>query len=232
MENSTFYNTKSINFIKILNKILVAFLIVVVVLIFALRLNDTVSFKEGQIFSDTPQLKINAPNDVKIVQINVKEGQEVKKGDTLFVLENKRTQSDFDVLNTDIKSKENNIAIIKNLVANTIDRKNSLIQLLRIQSGIYKTDRNKTAMEIAALNNKLQLSSQQTSILTDKFKTDSLLYAKGAISKTTISKIYTTTTNVLKMICSAALSMLKMNCKTTNATLLNWKLKLPMRNTT
>jgi hypothetical protein len=26
--------------------------------------------------------------------------------------------------------------------------------------------------------------------------------------------------------------MLKMNCKTTNATLLNWKLKLPMRNTT
>mgnify|MGYP000985463968 FL=1 len=130
MENSTFYNTKSINFIKILNKILVAFLIVVVVLIFALRLNDTVSFKEGQIFSDTPQLKINAPNDVKIVQINVKEGQEVKKGDTLFVLENKRTQSDFDVLNTDIKSKENNIAIIKNLVANTIDRKNSLKQLM------------------------------------------------------------------------------------------------------
>lgn len=183
MENSTFYNTKSINFIKILNKILVAFLIVVVVLIFALRLNDTVSFKEGQIFSDTPQLKINAPNDVKIVQVKVKEGQEVKKGDTLFVLENKRTQSDFDVLNTDIKSKENNISIIKNLVANTIDRKNSLKQLLRIQSGIYKTDRNKTVMEIAALNNKLQLSSQQTSILTDKFKTDSLLYAKGAISR-------------------------------------------------
>lgn len=183
MENLTHYNTKSINFIKILHKILVAFLIVGVVLIFALRLNDTVSFKEGQIFSDTPQLKINAPNEVKIINVAVKEGQEVEKGDTLFVLENKKTKSDFDVLNTDIASKENKLKIINKLIANTIERKNSLIQLLRIQSGIYSTDRNKTATEINALNNKLMLASQQSSILTDKFKTDSLLFAKGAISR-------------------------------------------------
>ena len=175
MENSTYYNTKSINFIKILHKILVAFLIIVVVLIFALRLNDTVSFKEGQIFSDTPQLKINAPNEVKVLKVSVREGQEVKKGDTLFVLENKKTQSDYDVLNTDVASKENKINIINKLIANTAERKNALIRLLNIQSGIYKTDRSKTALEIDALNNKLHLSSQQTSILTDKFKTDSLL---------------------------------------------------------
>ena len=183
MENSTYYNTKSINFIKILHKILVAFLIIVVVLIFALRLNDTVSFKEGQIFSDTPQLKINAPNEVKVIKVAVREGQVVKKGDTLFILENKKTQSDYDVLNTDVASKENKISIINKLIANTTERKNALSQLLNIQSGIYKTDRKKTAIEIEALNNKLHLSSQQTSILNDKFKTDSLLYAKGAISR-------------------------------------------------
>jgi multidrug resistance efflux pump len=158
-------------------------LIVVLVLVFALRLNDTVSFKEGQIYSDTPQLKINAPNEVKVLKVAVKEGQEVKKGDTLFVLENKRTQSDYDVLNTDLASKVRKIDIINNLIANTADRKKSLIQLLRIQSGIYKTDRKKSALEIAALNNKLNLSSQQSSILNDKFKTDSLLYSKGAISR-------------------------------------------------
>ena len=102
MENSTYYNTRSINFIKVLHRILVAFLIIVVVLIFALRLNDTVSFKEGQIFSDTPQLKINAPNEVKVLKVAVKEGQEVKKGDTIFVLENKKTKSDYEILNTDV----------------------------------------------------------------------------------------------------------------------------------
>jgi len=183
MENSTYYNTKSINFIKILHKILVAFLVIVVALIFILHLNDTVNFKEGQIFSDTPQLKINAPNEVRILKVAVREGQEVKKGDTLFVLENKKTKSDYEILNTDVASMENKIEIIKKLIANTTERKNSMVQLLKIQSNIYKTDRKKTAQEIAMLNNKINLSSQQTSILTDKFKTDSLLYAKGAISK-------------------------------------------------
>jgi len=183
MENSTYYNTRSINFIKVLHRILVAFLIIVVVLIFALRLNDTVSFKEGQIFSDTPQLKINAPNEVKILKVAVKEGQEVRKGDTIFVLENKKTKSDFEILNTDVASMENKIGIIKNLIANTLERKKALQHLLRIQAKIYKTDRKKSAQEIAWLNNKINLSTQQTSILTDKFKTDSLLYAKGAISK-------------------------------------------------
>lgn len=183
MDNSTYYNTKSINFIKILNRILVGFLIIVIVLIFALRMNDTVSFKEGQIFSDTPQLKINAPNEVKIIKVLTKEGQEVSKGDTLFVLENKKTSSEFNVLNTDVASMENKIKIINRLIQNTIERKKSLQQLLYIQSNIYKTDRKKTALEITSLNNKINLSSQQTSILTDKFKTDSLLYAKGAISR-------------------------------------------------
>lgn len=183
MDNSTYYNTKSINFIKILNRILVGFLIIVIVLIFALRMNDTVNFKEGQIFSDTPQLKINAPNEVKIIKVLTKEGQEVSKGDTLFVLENKKTSSEFNVLNTDVASMENKIGVINRLIQNTVERKKSLQQLLFIQSNIYKTDRKKTALEITSLNNKINLSSQQTSILTDKFKTDSLLYAKGAISR-------------------------------------------------
>jgi multidrug resistance efflux pump len=183
MENSTYYNTKSINFIKILHRILVGFLIIVVVLIFALKLNDTVSFKEGQIYSDTPQLKINAPNEVKVLKVAVKEGQEVKKGDTIFVLENKKTKSDFEILNTDVASMENKIIIINKLIANTIERKKALAHLLRIQKRIYKTDRKKSAQEIAWLNNKINLSTQQTSLLTDKYKTDSLLYAKGAISK-------------------------------------------------
>jgi len=183
MENSNYYNTKSINFIKILNKILVTFLVISIVLIFALNINDTVNFKEGQIFSDTPQLKINAPNEVKVLSVLVKEGQEVSKGDTLFVLENKKTKSDYDVLNTNASSMENKIGVINKLIANTEDRKRALIQLLSIQSNIYKTDRKKTALEISSLNNKINLSSQQTSILNDKFKTDSLLYAKGAISR-------------------------------------------------
>lgn len=183
MENSFYYNTKSIRFIKILNRVLIAFLIIIVFLIFTIKMNDTVSFKEGQIFSDTPQLKINAPNEVKVLKVRVKEGQEVQKGDTLFVLENKKTKSDYDILNTNVSGMKNKINIINKLIFNTINRKNSLKQLLEIQLKIYKTDRKKAEQEISSLNTKINLSSQQTSILTNKFQTDSLLYTKGAISR-------------------------------------------------
>ena len=183
MESSLYYNTKAINFIKILNRILVAFLLIVAVLIFALSINDTVTFSGGEIYSDTPKMKINSPNEVRVTSVLVKEGQSVKKGDTLFLLENQRTKSDHDILVADIAASERKVGIIKNLMANTVERKKSLQQLLRIQSNIYKTDRKKTAQEIAFLNDKLKLSTQQSSILTDKYRTDSLLYAKGAISR-------------------------------------------------
>ena len=143
MENSFYYNTKSIRFIKILNRVLIAFLIIIVILVFTINMNDTVSFKEGQIFSDNPQLKINAPNEVKVLKVLVKEGQEVQKGDTLFVLENKKTKSDYDILNTNLIGMKNKINIIDKLISNTINRKNSLKQLLEIQSKIYITDRKK-----------------------------------------------------------------------------------------
>lgn len=183
MENSFYYNTNAINFIKILFRIFIGFLVIIILLIFTLEMNDSVKFKEGQIYSDTPQLKINAPNEVKILKILVKEGQEVKKGDTLFILENKRTKSEYDVANMDVKTMQNKINIIHKLIASTQERKNSLQQLLGIQSKIYNTDRKKAENEITSINNKIKLTTQQTTILNDKYKTDSLLYAKGAISK-------------------------------------------------
>jgi multidrug resistance efflux pump len=146
-------------------------------------MNDSVKFTEGHIYSDTPQLKIMAPNEVKILKVFVKEGQEVKKGDTLFFFENKKIRSDFDVANIDVKMMQNKISILNKLITSTQQRKESLQQLVKIQSNIYTTDRKKVENEITSIYNKIDLSSQQTNILKDKYKTDSLLYSKGAISR-------------------------------------------------
>ena len=188
MENSFYYNTSSINFIKILFRIFLVFFVVSVILIFSLNVNDTVEFREGLIYSNTPQLKINAPNEVKILKVFVKEGQEVQKGDTIFILENKRTQSDFDIANMDVEGMTNKIVIVKGLIKNAQERKNAINQLLEIQSKIYTTDRKKAEQEIATINNKINLSSEQSSIMSDKYKVDSLLYAKGAISRYELSE--------------------------------------------
>ena len=164
-------------------RIFLAIIFLILLLVFTLQMNDSVKFTEGHIYSDTPQLKIIAPNEVKILKVLVKEGQEIKKGDTLFVFENKKIKSDFDVANIDIKMMQNKITILFKLITSTQERKKSLQQLLAIQSNIYYTDREKVKNEITSINKKINLSSQQTTILNDKYKTDSLLYSKGAISR-------------------------------------------------
>lgn len=183
MENSYYYNSNAIDFIKILFQLFATIVIVVLVMIFTLEMNDTVKFKEGQIYSNTPQLKINAPNEARILHVFYKEGQEVHKGDTLFILENKKTKTDFDVAKMDVRMMKNKITIIRKLINNTVERKKSLQELLAIQSTIFNTDRKKAEQEITTLNNKINYSNQQTSILTDKYAIDSILFAKGAISK-------------------------------------------------
>lgn len=183
MENSIYYNTKAINFIKILHYILLAFVGLLLILIIALSINDTVPFTNGEIYSNTPQVRITAPNEVRVLKVAVREGSHVKKGDTLFVLENKRVQSDFNILKTDIAAMENKIVLIRKMIDNSVERRRALKQLLKIQGSIYKTGRKKAEQEIKLLNDKINLTSQQTSLLTDKYRTDSLLYAKGAISK-------------------------------------------------
>ena len=164
-------------------RIFLAIIFLILLLVFTLQMNDSVKFTEGHIYSDTPQLKIIAPNEVKILKVFVKEGQEIKKGDTLFVFENKKIKSDFDVANIDVKMMQNKITILFKLITSTQERKKSLQQLLAIQSNIYYTDREKVKNEITSINKKINLSSQQTTILNDKYKTDSLLYSKGAISR-------------------------------------------------
>ena len=79
MENSYYYNSNAIDFIKILFQLFVTIVIVVLLMIFTLEMNDTVKFKQGQIYSNTPQLKINAPNEAKILEVFFKEGQELQR---------------------------------------------------------------------------------------------------------------------------------------------------------
>lgn len=183
MENSWLYKTHSIKFIKIVSRFLLIFLFVIFLLLFFLKINDSVEFKEGTMYSDNPQLKINTPNEVKVLKSFVKEGQKVQKGDTLFILENLKTKVDYNIANLDVVTLKEKIGIINKLIQSAEQKKSSVQQLIAIQSNIYSIDRKKAEQEILALNKKIALASQQSSIISDKHKTDSILYAKGAISR-------------------------------------------------
>lgn len=188
MENSILYDTKSIRFIKIIFRITLFFTIVGISLLFLLQINDSIKFNEGSIYSNNPQVKINAPNEVKILKINVAEGEEVKKGDTIFELENLKTQADFDIVNLDVTTLEEKIKNCNMLINSSVQEKNAMQRLIAIQSNIFSTDKKKTEQEIKNLNSKIGWSKKQSNDITERYKTDSILYAKGAISKLELSE--------------------------------------------
>ncbi len=153
-----------------------------------LKIYDSVSFREGFIYSDNPKIIINAPNEVKILSINVREGSNVSKGDTLLILENKKIISDYHVSNLEIETLENEVIILKNLIERAQEKRESFNVLIKIQSDIYQTDINRVKQEIETLNSKIELSKQQTELISNNYKTDSLLYSKGAISRIEFEK--------------------------------------------
>ena len=183
MENSFLYKTQEIKFIKIFFRFIIVFIIAISFLLIFLNINDSVEFKEGIIYSNNPQLKINTPNEVKISKIFIKEGQTVNKGDTLIILKNLKTQTDFDVANLDIQSMKKKIQVTNLLINNAYQKKDAITKLIYIQSNIHNIDKQKAEQEISNLNNKINLTSQQSSIIKNKLITDSILYVKGAISK-------------------------------------------------
>ena len=183
MENSYIYKTRSINFLRILFRICLVMVAIILILFFTLKVNDSVRVNHGMIFSESPQAMITSPNEVQLTKVFIKEGQAVKKGDTLFILENVKTKTDFNVSKIGLKAQKENLVILSELMANAAKRKQAIHQLIGIQSDIYQTDRRKIAQELKSLKTKMSLTSKQANLLEDKYVTDSILYAKGAISK-------------------------------------------------
>ncbi|WP_438965091.1 HlyD family secretion protein [Flavobacterium sp.] len=159
------------------------FIVVLFLLLFFLKINDSVEFKEGVIYSNNPQLKIKTPSEGKVSKVFVKEGQSVRKGDTLFILNNLKTKTDYEIAIIDLESMRKKIEVTNLLINNAIQKKDAVLKLISIQRNIHNIDKQKAEQEIKNLNNKIKLSTQQSVIIKNRHITDSILYAKGAISK-------------------------------------------------
>ena len=183
MEYSYIYKTGSINFLRILFWIGLVMVGVILILFFTLHVNDSVGVNQGMIFSESPQSRITSPDEVQLSKVFIKEGQSVNKGDTLFILEKVKTKTDYFVSKMGLKAQNQNLTILNELMENAEKRKEAIHQLIGIQSEIYQTDRRKLAQELKSLKTKKELTSKQATLSKDKYMIDSLLYAKGVISK-------------------------------------------------
>src|ERR1700712_545691 len=89
------YSAKTQKFIAWFFRILVGFLALSLLLLFTVRINDTVSFTQGEIISQSPQLDLKAPFEAQLSKTYVHEGQKTKAGDTLMIIYNEANSREY-----------------------------------------------------------------------------------------------------------------------------------------
>ncbi|SMB92396.1 hypothetical protein SAMN00120144_2148 [Hymenobacter roseosalivarius DSM 11622] len=184
MEHSSYQpNNIAIRLIKVFCGLLIGFLVIFLGLLFFLHINETIDFKEGEIYSRNPQSVIRTPTDVRVLKVLVQEGDNVSQGDTLFVLENKRVEYDYATTREEVGLTENKIAVAERMLAYTRERRATLERLRNIQEQTYNADRQQIEREMRTLAAARGYAEQQSAISKDQYRTDSLLYAQKALSR-------------------------------------------------
>ena len=164
-------------------RIVLLIVITLIVLVFALRINETVTISEGEIVAESPQADYKAPFEAQIVKILVKEGQPVKEGDTLLILKNldyleqqAKTQTEIEYLQKKIQSFD----VLKNAVQ---QKKAAINQASEITAKKYQLDINRLVNDMKAMDQQYNFQKERLSSANEKYAGDSILYKKDMLSK-------------------------------------------------
>ncbi|HEX5155375.1 MAG TPA: HlyD family efflux transporter periplasmic adaptor subunit [Parafilimonas sp.] len=164
-------------------RLLCGFVLLMLLLLFLLRVNDTVSFNEGEILSVTPQTDYKAPFESRLASMKVKPGQRVNKGDTMLILQNEENSISLAKERSEKQRLEQSLISINRLLQ-TVQSKSSSI---RAESGISSSSRqieeNNIRSSIRSLEEQYALQQQKLASAKERNKADSILYSKDMISR-------------------------------------------------
>lgn len=183
MANSFSYNIKEATFINRFFTLLISMFTVLIILLFVLKINDTVSFKEGEIIASNPKQEFKAPFEAKLVKIYTTEGQKVNKGDTLLTMKNEEISGILVKLTAEATYLEKKIASLNNLKAIIQEKKNNITAEKYLTQQKFELDRKRILSGITALDKQYQLQGQRLLTANDRYLTDSILYNKDMLSK-------------------------------------------------
>jgi len=200
IENIELYNSKEINFIKIFFRILLVFILLVIICFFVIPVNDTVTYKYGEIVSNNPEIDYKAPFEVIPEKTFVTKGDKVKQGDTLVYITNASLDKDFSTTQgeyTNLSQQTKTIDIDKL----NIDEKIEFLEKEKeLGANQYKINRRKTYSELRGTNSRIKLLKEQERLKYRKLTSDSLMFAKEVISLVDLRSsydVYLTTKNQL-----------------------------------
>ena len=184
-------NFNEIDIIKMLFRILVAFLVLVVLCIVTLNINDSVSFSAGEIIAEVPQLDYKAPFEAIPSKIFVEEGKAVKKGDTLMVLVNEQLRIDYRNAKSSFPSLQKIDTTIADLILSTYSKIDNLKRERQLNTQAHTSQKIKVVNELKSASQKTEVSTKKLLVVAlSKLSMDSVLYAQKVISKLDITNSY------------------------------------------
>jgi hemolysin D len=183
MEVLNSYSYKEYNFTIWFFRLLLFIVTTILVLIFVLKINETVTVSNGEIVAANPQADYKAPFEAQISKIYVKEGMPVRAGDTLLVMQNldyieqypnKKTEIDF------LQKKIQSNAVLQQALEK---KKAGIERTIHISADKYRLDINRIENDIQTLERQIISQEQRLALAKEKYIGDSILYKKDMLSK-------------------------------------------------
>ena len=177
------YSIKTQNFIVWFFRILAGFLALSLLLMFTIRINDTVSFIQGEIISQSPQLDLKAPYEAQLSKINVHEGEKIKAGDTLMIISNEATSREYITQKATKEYLEQKLSSIESLLSTQNKKKNEVGAENKLNIISLKVDDETIRHNIQSLSEQYALQQQKLNDALERNRADSILYKKDMLSK-------------------------------------------------
>jgi hemolysin D len=183
MEALSNYPIREYNFTLWFFRLILLMATTVLVVIFAVPINDAVTIREGEIVATSPQSDFKAPFEAQILKINVREGQPVQAGDTLLVMRNLDFLEQQAKTGTEIEYLQKKIASLAVLQQAVEQKKQALAQTQAIGAQKYQMDINRLVQEMKSLDQQYKFQRQRLSSAQEKYVGDSILYRKDMLSR-------------------------------------------------
>lgn len=178
-------------FIRVFFRILMAFTVVVVLFFLFFEINDSVVFQNGEILAENPQLDVKAPFEAIPESIFVKEGENVKAGDTLMILLNEQLRRDYKGTETLVRSLRATDSAINGLIHNAYDRIGNLKKERELTNRTYQDRKEQFANQLKSVKQKVDLNKDQLyKVALEKLMRDSTLFKQQVISKLEMTNSY------------------------------------------
>ncbi len=179
---------KATRLIKMLFGILLGIIGLSILCLFLFRVNEVSEAKKGEIIAENPPVEYIAPFDVEHIDVWVREGDFVYRGDTLAIIENHSIYKNYATIKHEIKMLEENIEVYDEIADNLKEKAKYLRKNKYNLKRRRKSSTQLNEAEQSSLLQQAQAAKREFEIAKKNYQIDKELYKERVIAKRDFDK--------------------------------------------